>query len=126
MGFVGSWLVTTIACAAAVWLVPGITAVGGSWAGPAFLALVLAIINVSIKPVLQLLNAPITLITLGVGYICMNAFLLELASFLSRNIFHAGVIISSFGAAFWGAIVISLVSMFVSGATGLDSDRERD
>ncbi|WP_444329079.1 hypothetical protein [Paratractidigestivibacter sp.] len=43
----------------------------------------------------------------------VNAFVLELASYLSRNIFHAGVYVDGFGAAFVGAIVISLVGMFV-------------
>ena len=124
MSFMASWFVTTIACAVAIWLVPGITAVGGSIVGPAVFALALAIINASIKPVLQLLNAPFTIITLGIGYICVNALLLELASFLSRNIFHAGVTINSFGAAFVGAIVISLVSMFVGSVTGLDADKD--
>ena len=125
MSFMASWFVTTIACAVAIWLVPGITAVGGSIVGPAVFALALAIINASIKPVLQLLNAPFTIITLGIGYICVNAMLLELASFLSRNIFHAGVVINSFGAAFFGAIVISLVTIVVGSITGLDVEDDR-
>ncbi len=124
MSFMASWFVTTIACAVAIWLVPGFTAVGGSIVGPVVFALALAMINASIKPILQLLNAPFTVITLGIGYICVNAFLLELASFLSRNIFNAGVTINSFGTAFIGAIVISLVTIFVGGITGLDADQD--
>ena len=42
--------------------------------------------------------------------------LLELASYLSRNIFHAGIAIGSFGSALLGAVIISLVSMLVGGA----------
>ena len=39
MGFIGSWLSTAIATAVAIWIVPGIEAVGGSWAAPIFTAL---------------------------------------------------------------------------------------
>ncbi len=41
--------------------------------------------------------------------------MLELASYLSRNITHAGILIDGFGAALLGAIVISLVSMILGG-----------
>lgn len=118
MGFVGKWLVTAIACAVAIWLVPGIVPVGGAWEGAIFAALVLALLNATIKPVLQLLSAPITLVTMGIFYVVVNAFVLELASYLSRNIFHAGIAIDGLGSAILGAIVISVVSMIVGGVVG--------
>ena len=46
----------------------------------------------------------------------VNAVVLELASFFSRNIFHAGIYVSGFGAAVLGAVVISVVGTLVSGA----------
>jgi len=110
MSFIGSWFITAIATAAAIWLVPGIEAVGGTWAGPIFCALALAFVNAIVKPVMTILSIPITILTLGIFYLVINALMLELASWLSRNIFHAGISIDSFGAAFLGAIVISIVS----------------
>ena len=112
MGFIGSWITTAIATAVAIWLVPGIEAIGGSWAAPIFTALVLGILNATVKPVLKVLSLPVNLLTLGIFGLVVNAFVLELASYLSRNIFHAGVYVDGFGAAFVGAIVISLVGMF--------------
>ena len=120
MGFIAKWLVTTVACAVAVWLVPGIDPVGGSWVGPLFCALVLALLNATVKPVMQALAIPFTIATLGVFYLVVNAFVLELASWLSRNIFHAGIAIDSLFSAILGSIVISLVSMFVGGVVGAD------
>lgn len=113
MGFIGSWITTAIATAVAIWLVPGIEAIGGSWAAPIFTALVLGILNATVKPVLKVLSLPVNLLTLGIFGLVVNAFVLGLASYLSRNIFHAGVYVDGFGAAFVGAIVISLVGMFV-------------
>ncbi|OUO34672.1 phage holin family protein [Olsenella sp. An290] len=120
MGFIAKWLVTTVACAVAVWLVPGIDPVGGSWVGPLFCALVLALLNATVKPVLQALSIPLTVASLGLFYLVVNAAVLELASYLSRNIFHAGIAIDSLGSAIVGAVVISLVSMFVGGIVRTD------
>ena len=120
MRFIGKWLVSTVACAAAIWLVPGIVPVGGTWVGALFCALVLALLNASVKPVLQILSAPITLLTLGLFYVVVNALVLELASWLSLNLFGAGIAIYSLGSAVMGAIIISIVSMLLSGLIGDD------
>jgi putative membrane protein len=115
MEFIGTWLVGAIAVAVSIWLVPGINVVGGAYAGPIFTALFLAIVNACIKPVLKVIGLPFTIITLGLFSLVINAFMLELASFLSRNITHNGITIDSFGAAFIGAIVVSVVTMILSG-----------
>ena len=44
--------------------------------------------------------------------------MLELASYLSREIFHAGISIESFGSAFFGAIIISIVATVVGLVVG--------
>lgn len=118
MGFIGTWIATAVATAVAVWLIPGIETIGGSLAGPIFTALVLGILNATIKPVADVLSLPIKILTLGIFSLILNAIFLELASYLSRNIFHAGVAVDSFGAAFFGAIVISIVSAVVGAVIG--------
>ena len=115
MGFIGSWLATAVATAVAIWIVPGITAIGSSVSASIFTTLVLGILNATIKPVLKVLSLPITVLTLGIFSLILNAVVLELASYLSRNIFHAGIYVESFGAAFFGAIVISIVASIVAG-----------
>lgn len=118
MRFILNWLVTAIACAVAIWLVPGIYPIGGSWEGPLFFALVLALLNATVKPVLQLLSIPISVLTLGLFYLVVNGVVIELASFLSRNIFHAGILVESLWSAMLAAIVISVVSSIVGGVMG--------
>lgn len=115
MGFIGSWVATAVATAVAIWLVPGIEAIGGSWAAPIFTALVLGILNATIKPVIGFFSIPLKVVTLGFFSLIVNAVVLELASYFARNIFHAGIYVESFGAAFLGAIVISVVGTLVSG-----------
>lgn len=116
MGFFGTWLATTVAVGAAIWLVPGISIVGGTWAAAGFTALFLALINTSIKPVLRIVTLPITFASLGLFYFVVNAFLLEFASYLARNITHAGIIIDGFWPALIGSLVVSAVSALVSGS----------
>lgn len=113
MGFLITWLTTTIATGVAVWLVPGIDAVGDQWIGAALMALMLALVNATIKPVAQLLSMPISVLTLGIFYLIVNALLLELSSWLSLNVFGSGVYVNGLGAAILGSIVISLVSSIV-------------
>jgi len=120
MGFIGRWLVLTLSTMVAVWMVPGIQTVGGPYLGPIMCALMLALVNATVKPIMNVISLPITIVTLGIFYLVINGLMLQLASYLSRQIFHAGIYIESFGAAFLGALIISIVAMIVGGVTGLD------
>ena len=122
MNFIGRWIATAVAAAVAVFLVPGISVVGtGSTAVSVILfALVLALINVSIKPILQLLGMPISVITLGLFYLLINASLLFLASSISLGLFDTGIYISDWFSGVIAAIVISSVSTFVCGIIGVN------
>ena len=112
MGFIATWLSTAIAVAVAAYFVPGITVIGG-WQGLAFAALALALVNTIVKPIVKLLALPVNLATLGLFSLVINAIMLELASYVSRNIFMAGVAIDNFGSAFIGAIIVSVVTAVV-------------
>ncbi len=116
MSFIVRWIVTAVAVGAAVFLVPGIMVIssGSSWISIGLFALILALINGSIKPVLQFLGAPVSFLTLGLFYLIINTLMLYLAAWIANGIFGAGFYISSFGAAFVASIVISIVSAVVN------------
>lgn len=122
MKFILRWLVTAIAVGVAVWLVPGIGVVGGTeaWVGIAIFGLVLSLINISIKPLMQVLSLPITFITLGIFYLVVNALMLYVAAWLANGIFQVGIEIASFGSAFVASIVISIVSSIMNSLVGKD------
>ena len=107
MNFFIRWIVTAIAVAAAVWIVPGIEVVGAeAWVGVAFTALVL------------LLSLPVTVLTLGIFYLVVNTLMLYLAAWLANGLFGVGFWIASFGSAFVASIVISIVSGLMNGILG--------
>jgi len=105
--FLMHWLTVTIALSAAVWLLPGV--VVDSTAALLIAALVLGFINGIVRPVLVILTLPITVLTLGLFYLVVNGVAFLLAAFLVP-----GFEVSSFGAAVLGALIVSLVSWFVS------------
>ena len=122
MTFIIRWIVTALAVAAAVWLVPGIEVIDGTaWVGIVIMALVLSLINMSIKPLLQILSLPVTVLTLGIFYLIVNTLLLYLAAWLANGLFDVGFYIASFGSAFVASIVISIVSALVNGILGPSS-----
>ena len=120
MNFIIRWIVTAIAVAAAVWIVPGIEIISGgaSWVGIALFALILSLVNMSIKPILQLLSLPISVLTLGIFYLVVNTVLLYLAAWLAHGLFGVGFWIAGFGSAFVASIVISIVSAIVNSIVG--------
>lgn len=120
MGFIIRWIITAVAVGAAVWLVPGIDIIGGesAWVAIALFALFLSLINIGIKPILQILSLPITVLTLGIFYLVVNTLLLYLAAWLANGIFGVGFVIMSFGSAFVASIVISIVSALLNALIG--------
>lgn len=122
MNFVARWIATAIAAAVAVLLVPGIDVVGAtsSFVPVVAFALILALIDCTIKPILQLLGAPISIITLGIFYIMINAFLLYLASWVSVVLFGTGIMIGSWFSALLAAIIIGVVSTVMEAILGVE------
>ncbi|MBR3181878.1 MAG: phage holin family protein [Eggerthellaceae bacterium] len=124
MSFLIRWVVTAIAVGAAVWIVPGITTVGNDATVAVIVgALILSLINISIKPILQILSLPITVFTLGIFYLIVNALILELAAVVGTGLFGSGIAIDGLGSAILGSIVISIVSAIVNSVLGTDSRR---
>ena len=97
------WLIITMAILIASYFVPGIKVDALSTAVVA--ACVLGLINVFIRPVVVLLTLPLSILTLGLFYFFINAFLLELVSY-----FVTGFVVRDFFSAFFGSLIISIVS----------------
>lgn len=105
-GFLLRWFVTTIAVVAAT-ILPGIS----YDSVPALLgaSLVLGILNAAVRPVLLILSIPFIIVTMGIFILILNGLLLWLVSALIPS-FH----VAGFWSAFFGAIIISIVSMLLS------------
>ncbi len=108
------WIAITAALFATVWLVPGIEVAAAGWWDYAVAALVLGLINASVKPFLTMLTCPLILLTLGLFVVVLNAFCLWLTSLIADNYLGIAFEISGLPAALLGALVISAVTLVFS------------
>jgi putative membrane protein len=108
--FIQSWTINTLAVLVAVYVVPGIRFKDESLWTPFVTSLVLGILNAFIRPILMLWALPLLIFTLGLFRLVINALLLYFVGFLLGRYFE----VDSFGAAFLGALVISIVSVLLN------------
>jgi len=111
-------LINGVALYVAAELVRGIDVKGG-WLALAIMALIFGLVNALIRPILKLLTCPLIIVTLGLFTLVINALMLELASWLGRQ-FGLGFYVAGFWPAFWGALVISVVSFVLNLLIGGD------
>ncbi|GAB4110428.1 MAG: phage holin family protein [Roseiflexaceae bacterium] len=106
------WLISTLAIFAAVYLVPGITFEGPGWE-LGLIAMIFGLVNLGLRPLLMLMTCPLIVLTLGIFGIVVNALLLWLTSQIATSLGFV-FIIDGFWPAFWGALVISIVTTILS------------
>ena len=105
--FLIRWLVTTIAVFFAAKLIPGIHC--ESWGALIGASLLLGIINAFVRPILLLLSLPFIIVTMGLFIVVINSLLLLFISHIIPSF-----VVSGFWSAFFGTIIISLVSGLLS------------
>jgi putative membrane protein len=98
------WLLSALALWIVSRLVPGFSVSGPTAALIA--AVVIGFVNATLGLFLKIITFPLTLLTLGLFWLIINAVVIKLAAAIVPG-FH----VYTFGAAFWGAIVLSLVNM---------------
>jgi putative membrane protein len=123
-------LINAVGVYAAIQLVPQIkfpaaedlSTLGDNWWKLLAVALILALINSYLKPILKILSFPITLLTMGLFALVLNAVLLLLVAFISSSLklgftiggFPPDLTADAFIGALLGSIVISIVSVLLN------------
>lgn len=101
------WILNAVALLIVAYILPGIT-VASFWSA-LIAALVLGLLNTLVKPVLILLTLPITIVTLGLFLLVLNALVFWLAGSILK-----GFQVNGFWWAALGALVYSVVSGLLS------------
>jgi len=104
-------LINAVALGIAAYVVPGIHA--GGLTSLLLTAVVFGLVNALVRPVLKLLSCPIILLTLGLFTLILNALMLLLTARLGKA-FGIDFAVNGFGAAFLGALLVSVVSTVLS------------
>lgn len=109
------WAIGAFSLFVAAWLVTGIRVDdGGGWVVYAVMAVILGLVNAFVRPLLKLLTCPLILLTLGLFTLVVNALTLLLSAWVANNIFSVGFYIDGFWPAFWGALIVSIVSVVLN------------
>ncbi len=114
-------MINAFSIAVAVKIVDGIV-FAGEWWKMIIIGAVFGIVNALIKPLVTLFTIPLIILTLGLFTFIVNTLMLLLTESLSVPL-KLGLEIQGFWPAFKGALIISIVSMFLSWVTGLKKIR---
>jgi putative membrane protein len=123
MKLVVRWVIVAASLFAAAWLVPGIHVSGNGWIAVGVTAVVLGLVNALLRPILKLLSCALIVVTLGIFALFINGFTLLMAAHIAHDWFGLGFVIDGYWPAFWGAIVVSVVSFLLSVFLVGDSER---
>lgn len=118
MSFVLRVLISGVALWLAEILIRGISIVGAddTWGRIGvflLVALVFGIVNAIVKPIVHVLSIPLYILTLGLFTLVVNALMLMFTAWITEQT-SWGLRIEDFGAAFFGALIVSIVSFVLS------------
>jgi putative membrane protein len=114
MGFIFKILITAVAAFVAAWILPGVEITDIKTT--IIVALVLALLNTFVKPILIILTIPVTILTLGLFLLVINIFIIKLTAYLVD-----GFDVENWLAALLFSLIVSLVSSILGSV--LDTDR---
>ena len=116
--FIGKILVTALAALIASYLLPGVSINNGITA--ILLAVVLALLNNFIKPILVLLTIPITILTLGLFLLIINMLIIKWAASIVP-----GFTVLNWWAAFWFSVLLSVVTYLIEALIGKEGKKDK-
>ncbi|HUR33141.1 MAG TPA: phage holin family protein [Vicinamibacterales bacterium] len=121
------FLLRLVVNAAALWVatevVPGVSYTGGI-APFVAVALIFGVINATLRPITKLLTCPLILLTLGLFALIVNGLMLWLTSTVATSL-GLGFRVAGFWPAFWGALVVSIISTLLSMSVRVGDDQGR-
>ena len=101
------WLLYALLIIFVSWIVPGIEV--DNFLSAMLVCVILALVNAFIKPIIQIITFPITVLTMGLFTLVINALMLMLAGY-----FTPGFAVEGFISAFLGALLLSIFSFGVN------------
>ena len=92
-------------------LVPGLI-INNGLTGFVVAGLFLGLLNLTVRPILKLISAPIIILTLGIFSLIINGLMLWLVSYALDF-----VVIQTLGALIWSTIIVTIANMLLTSAS---------
>lgn len=102
------WAALAGAFAVAAWLLDGVDVSGGTW-GYIWVSALFGIVNAVVGTVVRILTLPLTVLTLGLFLIVVNALMLELTDAISDTL----TIDEFFWTTIWATLILSIVAVLL-------------
>ena len=106
MNMILKWILFALLIMFIAWVIPGITVTG--FISALIVVIVLSIVNLFIRPLVELISLPLNVITLGIFSLIVNALL-----FLLAAKFSPGFQIDGFWSGFFGALILSVFTPMI-------------
>lgn len=119
--FVIRLVINAIAIALVASLLPGINVINNDIGTLAVLALIFALVNALVKPVIMVLGCPFIILSLGLLIPVINGLMLM----LTANLAGDRLTVNGLGWAILGGLIMGVVSMVLEGVLGLDEKKEQ-
>lgn len=113
MGLIIRWAILSFAIFLIERILPGIEVKENSWYVYFFIALILALLNTFLKPVLKFLSCPLMVLTFGLFSIIINSIIFYLTSWISNEIFNLNFQIKTFWDAIIGSFLLSVINLIL-------------
>ncbi len=107
MNVIVRWLIYALLIIFVSWIIPGIEV--DNFLSAMFVCIILALVNAFIKPLLQIITLPVTILTMGLFTLVINALMFMLAGWITP-----GFEVEGFLSAFLGSLLLSLFSIGVN------------
>lgn len=122
------FLFSAAALAFATWVLPGISITASEpqnvFLGILIVAAIFGVVNALVKPLFAIATAPLLLLTLGLFLLVINALMLWLTSWVADQL-QLGWHVDGFWSAFWGALIVSIVSFILNSSFSSKSEVNR-
>lgn len=104
------FLITVVSIIIIGGILPGVRIRGSAFLTATFVAIVIAVLNVLVYPIMVLITLPITILTMGLFLLVLNAVIIEMASWMVPSFK-----VDSFGWAFVFSILLTIVTFLLRG-----------
>jgi len=114
MNLVFRWAILSFSIFLVERILPGIEAKDKGWYVYVIMALIMALLNIFLKPILKILSCPLLILTLGLFSLIINAIIFYFTSYIANRFFDLNFFVRSFWDAVFAAFLVSLINLILS------------
>lgn len=114
MNLIFRWAILSFSIFLVERILPGIEAKDKGWYVYVIMALIMAFLNVFLKPILKILSCPLLILTLGLFSLIINAIIFYFTAYIANRFFDLSFYVRSFWDALIAAFLVSFINLILT------------